>query len=278
MARLIREPLVHFLIIGALIFAAYAVLNPASERGVSENTIAVDQNLVTRLAGQFESVWRRPPTVEELDTLISAYVREEVLVREALNLSMDVDDVVIRQRLAQKMTFLLEGAASAEAPDEKTLRAFYDENADRYIQPGRIAFDQVFLGETPTEDEIAAARIALASGKEPPTPTTLLPARIPLSPQPAIDGLLGAGFFDAIAELPGATWAGPIESGYGLHLVRLTDRLAPQKPPFEAYRDRIEADWRAARVAERTEEVYRSLEQSYEISRPSAVDLESAAQ
>ncbi|NRA99949.1 MAG: peptidyl-prolyl cis-trans isomerase [Rhodobacteraceae bacterium] len=278
MLRLLREPLVQFLGIGVLIFALYAAFAPDTPAPTDETTITIDLPTVERLAEQYRTVWRRDPTAEELDGLINAAIREEILVRQALGLSMDQNDAVIRQRLAQKMQFLLESASGAEAIDEAALVAFYQENADRYEQPARVAFEQVFLGETPDEAVIAEALSTLRAGNSPETPRTLLPPSMPLSQEAQVDGLFGRDVFAAVNELPLNQWAGPVQSGFGTHLILVTEKLDPTLPPLDDIRERVETEWRAARSVEMANQAYDQIAAQYTIIRPDAAAVAGVTQ
>ena len=135
--HILREPLVHFLALGAAIFALFAVLDDAPPPP-DGTRIVVSEEQARRLAASFAATWRRPPSVAELDGLIDNYVREEIYVREALALGLDRDDSVVRQRLRQKMEFWTESGADAVAPTEAELRAHYEANADRFAREPRV--------------------------------------------------------------------------------------------------------------------------------------------
>lgn len=256
----LREPLLHFALAGAALFVLFDVVGgaggpsatPAARPAAAGGTtIVVDAAIVGRLAQGYEAVWNRPPTPEQLDTLIDSFVTEEILVREALLLGLDADDTVVRQRLRQKMEFLLEAAASTETPDEATLQAYLADNAETFAIAPRIGFTQVFLGEAPAEGAAGAALDALAAGQDPAAvgQRTLLPLRMPPSPPAAIDGTFGRGVAEALLALPEGEWAGPVRSGYGDHLVRIDARDPGRLPELAAIRDEVERAWRADRAA-----------------------------
>lgn len=272
--RLAREPLVHFMLIGAAVFALHsAVSEPAAVAAADE--IVVTPEVARQLADRFRGVWMRPPAPGELDALIDEYVREEVLVRQALEFSMDDDDAVIRQRLAQKMQFLLESAASATAPSENDLRAYLDANEAAYERGTRIGFEQVFLGEAPSEAAVDAALAALADGTEPARvgQRTLLPATTPVSAGRPVDATFGSGFFAQLAELEPGEWAGPVSSGYGAHLVRVTGHEPGGLPDFADIREQVEADWTRQQTARIVDQQYARMRDAYKIVRPGDAEL-----
>jgi len=170
--RLIREPLVHFLAIGALLFLAYSLMNPDAG-GDDERLIIVDDAVVERLEQGFTRQWRRPPDENELSGLIQEHLREEILYREALAMGLDQDDTIIRRRLAQKMEFLAEDLATAVAPTEEELRAFYAERSDEFAEPARLSFTHVFLNpdkrgaSTATDAELMLAELQAAGTVDP---------------------------------------------------------------------------------------------------------------
>ena len=245
--KLAREPLVHFVLIGAVIFMGYGLLSVPEENAPStEHEIHVTPERVIVLTREFEAVWRRPPTPAERLSLVESFVRDEVLMREALRLGLDRDDTVIRRRLVQKMAFLSESAARAGTPGDDTLRAHLDANAAAFAQPGRIGFEQIFLGENGAATDLDAVRAALDAGTDPRTlgQRTILPFAIADAPAVRVDGQFGTGVFDAISALADGGWQGPVRSGYGLHLVRITERTPAVLPPFESIRAGVLADWR----------------------------------
>ncbi len=264
-ARALREPLLHFLLIGLAVFALYR-----SEAGPpvadAQRVIDVTPAAVDRLAAQFESVWRRAPTEDELAALLDDHVREEVYYREALALGLDRDDTVIRRRLRQKMEFLGDVGASALAPDEAALRAHFEAHPDRFTPDPRVTFRQVFLGDADPAPTLAA----LAAGAEPGGlgRPTLLPPALEAATPTAVDGTFGTGFYDAVAGLDANVWSGPVMSGFGAHLVQVLASEPATPPPFEAVRAAVEADWRRDSADELREAQFRALKDRYEVILP----------
>lgn len=263
---ILREPLVHFLVLGGALFVGFAWLSP--EQPETPQQIRVTQQDVQGLVQSFETAWRRPPTDDERMGLIEAHIRQEVLVREAEALGLDRNDAVIRQRLQQKMEFLLSASANALIPEEAELDDFLRANADRYRLPGEVAFTQVYLGQTAELGAVDAALAALAGGAGPETlgQTTLLPTTLPLTSVQAIDATFGPGVGAALSDVPLDQWVGPLVSGYGVHLVRVSERTAPVLPELAEIRDQVEAGWREAKADEMAEDLYQDLRAGFEIS------------
>jgi hypothetical protein len=256
--RLLREPLLHFLAIGGLIFLLYAAVDDSRE--APAEVIVVTPERIDQLAAGFSSVWKRKPTNDQLDALIDEEVREEVYYREALALGLDKNDTIVRRRMRQKMEFLLDTGAYLQDPAAGELEAYFDANEDFYRSELRLAFEHIYLGEAPTAEAIASSLGALQS--DPPVDPatlgerTLLPAQLGLSPPHAVDGVFGEGFFELLAELPPGQWAGPLVSAYGVHLVRILDRLPARTPPLEEIRDAVMKNWREAQAQKIREQDY----------------------
>lgn len=263
--RILREPLVHFLLMGALLFGAFQVFDPRPQE--APDRIMLTARQIAGLEASFQSSWRRPPTKKERAALIDAYIREEVLVREAKALGLARNDPIIRQRLRQKMEFLLTSGAQALTPSEGDLRAFVEANPDRYRIDAQIAFEQVYLGQSATEIEVDGLRKALDSGTDPNTlgQSTLLPRAMPLSPTLAIDTTFGAGLSRQLEVLPLKVWSGPVVSGYGVHMVRVIGHSAAKLPPLEQIREAVEAGWRDAQAEELSENLYQELLDGYTV-------------
>ena len=270
--RVLREPLVHFLAIGFALFVAYSALGgnvpTESAHKRAEATIGETRQLI----GQFRKTWSRAPSPEELDSLIAAKVREHILVQEALALSMDQGDAVIRQRLRQKMNFLIASAVGAEVPQEEDLLAFYKANSKRYIPAPRIRFQQVFLGDSIESKALNESLKALNAGANPVEfgRPILLPSDMPLSTQSAVDGTFGQGFFASMIELDQGSWQGPIRSGFGIHIVLVTEVEAKALPDFTTLREVVLKDYKQVRSKELAEEVFQEMQAKYEVVTPDA--------
>lgn len=266
--RLMREPLVQFLMIGALVFAVYGRGETSSEDPM-DMVITVTQPQVDRLAEQFEAAWRRAPTEAEISALVEDWVREEVYYREALALGLDRDDTVIRRRLRLKMEFLSEGVVAAATIDEAELVAHHAAHRERFAIPARITFRQVMLDAT---DDPEVARAALADGADPRLVgrVGLLPEGMGAAGDIAVDGAFGPGFFARIAALSPGEWGGPIASAYGRHLVEVLAFEPMREQPFEAVRAAVEQDWRRANVEAVRDAQYQALRQRYRVVLPEA--------
>lgn len=270
LSRTLRQPLLHFLVLGALIFAFYDYVAPATVDVDAEpgEDLVVTTLQLDRLNAEFEAIWQRPPTAEEQQKLIDNYIREEVLVREALRLGLDRDDTVLRRRLVQKMDYLAASAARARKPTEDELVAHYDANRESYLRPGRVAFEQIFLGETADEMLIGEIRTQLDDG----VPAielgkrTLLPSSLGLSARAKVNGLFGEGVFEKLMELDEGSWEGPIRSGYGYHLVQVTEGQQPEQLSLEEARKFVTEDWSLEKFNQAKEDQHQVLKSQYRIT------------
>ena len=254
---LLREPLVHFLIAGAAIYLTLGWFgNPVDP---ASRTISLSDDERAGIALGFERTVGRPPTDAEMDGLIERWVREEVLYREALRLGLDSDDAVVRRRLSTKMDELASASAETASVDEETLEKWLAAHPQRFVEDGTVSFDQRYFA---SED---SARAALAAANPRGFPISL-PASVEKRDRREVREVFGQQFAEGLAALePDDRWQGPIPSGFGWHLVRLRAREPGELPPLANVRDRVEADWRNATIAERREEAYRTLRNAYRI-------------
>ena len=270
-AALLREPLVHFLVLGALVFVAMAGRAP----DLGERRIIVDEPVVAGLVNHHVRAFRRPPTAEELDGLIRDHVRGEVYYREALRLGLDTDDEVVKKRLRNKMLAIAGAEAEAAQPSDAELQALLDADPARYAAPPRYRLEQIYLGpDAPALRAAAAAEIGrIPKGARPGimTQPLPLPGRFDDASQTDLAEQLGDDFATALARLPGGTWMGPLVSGFGLHLVRIDQRVQPPPPRLADVRQRLENDWRSSAIRKAQDAHLQQLLDSYdmEIRRPS---------
>lgn len=270
-ARVVKEPLFSFMIIGGLIFAISAAVQPKTP-DTADNRIDVSDVVLDRLNAQFNAVWKRDPTPKEQQGLIDTYIREEVLVREALALSMDQADAVIRRRLVQKMTFLMESASSGVQPSATELQTYFDANKDRYASDQTQSFEQVFLGARVSKEDATRALAALNAGTEPLSigQPSLMPPALSLSPAQVVDATFGTGFFTSLLSHPTDSWEGPVRSGYGYHLVRVTERPVAPEPALEDVKEQVIEDWAQQASDDISEKMYQSMLANFDVTLPDA--------
>ena len=265
---LLREPLLHFLLIGLALFLWYGRVG--SDDGDSRR-IDVSQAQVQDLARQFEATWRRPPQPAELQGLVDNYVQDEILYREGRELGLLEDDPVIKRRVRQRLDVIAEELLASEPPTEAQLRQFLADNPERFRQPPLVSFEQVFFGalqpDADAERRIAAARTRLERGADP--QQLGQPTLLPRAEKRAALDLVGRSFGETCASqlltLPVGSWQGPVASSLGLHLVRLSERIPAGDPSLEQIRPLVEREWEAERRSRALEENYRRLRAQYEV-------------
>lgn len=266
-AQALREPLVHFLIAGLLIFLIYGSLGSATN--ASDRRISITEDQVKRLATQWAQTWQRPPSPTELDGLIRDYIKEEIYYREALRLGLDQDDLVVRRRMHSKMEFLATAEAENMTATDAKLQAWLDKNPTKYAADPVYSFEQVFVRTDDGADQAGARAKALLKGLKAGSRKTGDPISLPSSLEAAsafeINRQFGEEFAAALKTLPVGAWSGPVTSGFGLHLVRISRAAASKKPKLADVRKEVENDWRDATRETREEQAYQMLLDSYDI-------------
>ena len=246
-------------------------------RGGNEgHVIEVTADEVERLHARWTAQWGRAPTGPELESLIAEAVDEEILYREARRLGLDREDAIVRRRLAQKLTFLLEDAADGAAIPAAEIEDYYARHAERYRRPPRTSFAHVFLSADrrtdPTGDAAALLpRLGAGDDWQRLGDPFMLARTLADRTDEEIAGLFGTGFADAVSALPPGGWRGPVESTYGMHLVRVRGRSASRAPALDEVRDRVVADLRRERRREQGQAAYRALREDYEVRLPAGV-------
>jgi hypothetical protein len=266
MGRLVREPLLHFLLLGALFFIVFG--RGGSEPAVGGAEIVVTAADIERIAAGFGTTWQRPPSQVELQGAIDDYVREEVLYRTGLSLGLDKDDTIVRRRMRQKMEFLLEDTVGE--PDAAELRAFFDANADKFRSEPRISFRQVFLSSKRSDakadaDAMLPRLVASGPNAQQEGDPLLLPASFGPTSLSQIDSQFGQDFARELSAVVPGHWVGPIKSPYGSHLVYVTEIEPARLPPFEEVRDKVQREWFASRRTAVLEEEYEKLRSRFNV-------------
>ncbi len=280
--RWIREPLVHFLVAGLLLFAGYAALQREAAPEPKSRQIELTLEDLRGLEIGFTARWQRPPTPEEMAGLVESRVREEILYREALALGLDKEDTIVKRRMAQKMEFLAEDVSDAREPSPEELAAWFEKNAERFALPGRVTFRHLYFSPDrrgARARDAAAKALAQLAGKpeDSPAATALgdpfmfqatLADRTP--EQLAKD--FGPGFAGALSALEPGAWQGPIESGYGWHLI-FVDSLTPGRvPAFEEVEPNVISAWKTDQRAEAWRKAYAEMRAKYEVLLPAPPD------
>lgn len=271
MKRLLKEPLLHFLLLGAGLFAASSFLSTRDE--LPRDAIVVSAGKIEHLSALYERTWQRPPTAQELEGLINDFIREEAAYREGKAFGLDRDDTIIRRRIRQKLDFIAEDIAGLVEPSDDELAAYLETHPDDFRVDPRLTFRQVYLNPDQHGESIEAdARDLLSTlGGDAAIDASSLGDRIMLEhdyrdvSMREVASLFGEQFAIAIVELDPGSWEGPIESGYGLHLVMIDERTDGRQPDLDEVRDQVRREWEHVRRLEMTEAFYREMLDRYEI-------------
>jgi hypothetical protein len=246
LTRILKEPLLHFLLIGAMLFGVYAVVNPDAMQG--DKRIVVDRGQINHLVQRFKRVWQREPSEQELQSLIEDFVIEEIYYREALAMGIDKNDPVIRRRLRQKMELYSDNLASTLAPTDAVLNEYLQQHTDKFKTDARYTFKQVFVNSDVNTDKLnqrlAAIESDLQNGKTVQGDQSLLPARFNNTDAFSIDRTFGKGFASRLDALPLNEWSKPFSSGMGMHFVFVSERQPGQLPELADTRQQVEREWR----------------------------------
>jgi hypothetical protein len=270
--KLLRDPLLHFLVIGGILFGVFELAGGDGEAGREEIVVTAGQ--IASLEAVFERTWQRPPTAEELDGLVADFIRDEVLTREAIAMGLDRDDAVIRRRLRQKMEFVADLAVDAE-PSDAVLKAFVAEHAAGFQTEPRFSFSHVYFkaDRGGPAAELEQLTQALNAGTASPSE----------SGDPFMTGfdfhdlarsdvaeMFGEGFATWMDGAAAGAWAGPVESAYGAHLVHVSERVEARDPPFDEIREAARREWLHARKVAAKDALYAKLRKRYVIKVESA--------
>ena len=273
MKKLLREPLLHFLLLGAVIFAVYSLI-PKSGGG-DTGKIVVTQGQQASMLERFARTRQRAPTQQEWTGLIRDQVQDEVYYREALALGLDKDDLIIRRRLRQKLEFVSEGTAAPAQPSDAQLQAYLDAHAAEFATERSFSFRQVFLDPQRHGANLArdAERLlaSLSRAGEKPDLSAIgdplpLEHEIESAPTREVTTRFGASFVAALGSLPLRQWQGPVESAYGTHLVFVGERTEGGTPALDEVRDVVRREWISARQREAADRSYRALLRKYSVT------------
>ena len=273
--KLLREPLVQFMFIGAFIYLLYGVFaEPAVEE--TDKTIIVSAGEIDWMKTSWQKRWNRPPTEKEFDGLIQQYIRETVLYREALTMGLNKHDQIIRRRLAQKLEFLAKDLVTLIPPTDEELLTYFEEHQARYQEPALYTFTQVFIdpdkrGDTTLDDAEAIKATLIAQGEKAIEDAGtlgddfMLQNYYPENDQLSIQKQFGSGFTESLIKLSPRQWHGPVLSGYGVHLVYVSSISKPPAPVFAEVRERVVQDWTTDKSEELNKQFYASLRKQYTV-------------
>ena len=273
--KFFREPLVHFLAIGAALFVIFGLWGQ-KDAEEQERAITITAGEIGWLTDSWQKRWNRPPTDKEREGIINQYLREMILYREAVAMGLDKDDTVVRRRLAQKLEFLSQDLITPQPPTGEELQSYFETHIDRYQAPDLITFTHVFIdpdkrGEH-TLTDAETIRTELIALKQPPQDARsfgdpfMLQSYYPERSEAELLKLFGSGFARSVFELAPQQWHGPVLSGYGTHLVYVHDRQEAQPPVFADVKEQVRQQWESDKREQLNEQFVASIVARYDVT------------
>lgn len=278
--RWLREPLIHFLLIGLALFIAYSVITPSATQP-SSRTIELTKDDLNQLEVSWRAQWQRAPTPEEMRGLIEERVRQEILYREGIALGLEQGDEIIKRRLAQKMEFLAEDVSKVREPRLEELKAWFEKNAARFALPGGITFRHLYFSPdkrgAQAHDDAARALESLAGSSANVREVSASVNRFMFqdyyadnSPE-QVAKIFGTKFSESVFKLKTGAWQGPIESGLGWHLVWIDSITPGRVPAFEEVDpSQLKTEWMADQRAEAKRQAFEVMKARYQVVLPAA--------
>lgn len=275
--KLLNEPLIHFLLIGSLLFLVYDLRAttasiPGGQSGSLTTQIVITQADIDQMHSLFTKTWQRPPSAEEKKTLLEDFARNEIYYREAVAMGLDRDDEVLKRRLRQKMEFIFEDISSWAEPTDNDLTAFLKKHQEKYLVDPQIAFRQVYVNAHKRgRSADADARQILAQlnrGADPDSvgDTTMMEPEFRLLPLWEIKRQFGDDFGSSLLQLKPGSWGGPVKSGFGLHLVLVKERKGGRLPDLKEVREAVKRDWAVDRQKEMKDAAYAKIRERYTVT------------
>jgi hypothetical protein len=272
MKKLLREPLLHFLIAGAALFLIYGAWGNSD---TNDYTIVVEDSDIDMLINRWQTQWKRYPTEKELQFLFDQFLQEEVYYREALNMSLDHNDEIIRRRMAQKMEFLTKDLADMSEPDDEELQVFFQKHIEIYTLSPSVTFAHAYFSDDKRKDAAGDATKEL-QGLQGQTPTPELFEQIgdrisvrtyfESSNYANIQRQMGSNFADAIMQSTVQGWlSSPVRSGFGVHLVYVFEVLSGRVPELEVVKEKLLQDYKFDLSQEYDQNMFRGLVAKYDV-------------
>jgi len=272
MNKLLREPLIHFLLLGGLLFALYSFLNK-DEIDPEDYTVHITQSDVDRLVKAYQKNWNASPDSATLAAIIEEEVNTELLYREALRMDLDHNDEIIRRRLKQKFEFLVKDLVSLEQASESDLQTFYKDHPELYQSPKTISFSQIYFSPDKRRNPQQDASTLFSQINNQDSPATFkekgddfhLPSHFTRKDKEAVRQEFGKQFADALFQIDEQGWRSPLSSGYGYHLVYIDTILSSAPISFDRVQERVGQDWNQQQQLIYNEQLLKNLRSQYKI-------------
>lgn len=268
---LVKDPFLHFIVLGALIFLFFAIRGDSGDP--IDREVIVTSADVARLETLWQAQYSRPPTDDERVAIIDSHVREEVLYREAMSLDLADDDIIVRRRLVQKFLFLSEDLIEVRAPAEAELDAWYEKNRARYLVSPQTSFRHVYLSAERRGEATRGAAVVMvarlqkeASDWRALGDPFMLQREYAARKESKISELFGSGFAGRLADLEEDVWTGPVRSAYGWHAVKILQRAPQSLPSREEIHGEVLADYKAEKKDEANRAFYQAIRARYSVT------------
>lgn len=273
--KMMREPLVHFLLLGALILATSGIV--ARYRNDAARRIVIDKNLVVHFITLYQAQMGTIPSKSQLDGMIEDYIREEVEFREAKRMGLDKGDEIVRRRLASKYDFLQRDLVTVPDPSADELQRYYAAHQKDFLQPASVTFTHIYFSPDHGGDAAARSRaeqvlVKLQSGRDTRAPGMgdPFPLQADYAEVQRLDLLQQFGdspIVDRVFAAPINRWTGPVRSGYGWHLVCVSHREEPNVPPLKEIHDKVKSAYIDDMKEKANQKKFEALEKQYAIDR-----------
>jgi hypothetical protein len=263
-----KDPFFQFLALGVVVFAVYG-LSKSARQDADKNRIVIDGPTQVWLYDNFKKQFGRAPSRPEMGALIKSHIDQEVKSREALAMGLDQGDSIVQRRMVQKFEFIFGSEAADATPDDAALEAWHREHIEEFTFPGVITFSQLWFSPDErggaAEADARAALAALNAGENVNADRFPLGERVENATSAEVRAMFGPEFARAVFDLPLDSWAGPLKSGLGVHLVRVTAMTRPEPIAFTEVREDVLARWRESESARLLSETVAELKSGYEV-------------
>jgi peptidyl-prolyl cis-trans isomerase C len=273
--RLFLEPFVQFIILGGFLFVVVSYFQHGNDK--ASRDIIVDNERIRLMLLNYKTQTGNLPTKKQLDAFIENYIKEEISFREAKRMGLDKDDEIIRRRLTQKFEFLQTDLVDIAPPSEADLKQFYAGNPALFSNNASVSFSHIYFS-TDQMSNAATEQKALSVLRElQQTSLTRAPEkgdRFPLqydyTEQTKLDLKQNFGNSQMTDELfkgPLHVWIGPVQSGYGWHLIYIIKRESAAELPFEAVKEEVKIKWMDSVKSDHNQKLFEKLGKKYNIIR-----------
>lgn len=271
--KLLQEPLLHFLVIGAALFFLYSIQNDTVVED-DDKSITITQAHIDRMSLIFEKQNQRRPTKKEIEGLIEHMVQEEVFYREALAMGLDKNDAGVRRRLAQKMKFIFSDITEQTKPTEEELSIYLKKHSEKFSIPGRITFEHIYFNSDKrgkqTENDANELLVELRKSDsnvdvQSAGDRFMYGYQFEQMSDTQIISMFGNPFYKTLSSQAIGSWKGPVSSAYGLHLVRVDNKTASIDPKLETVYDKVYTEWLFEKRTEMNKAFYEKLREQYNI-------------